>query len=135
MLNRMWAAVGSTGILRDLLATLDVVGRKSGRIISLPLVVAVVDGQRYVVSMLGNDASWVRNVRAAHGQAILRSRVREPVVLEEVPAAERPPILKAYLRRAPGARPHIPVDKNADLADFAKIAPAFPVFRLRSRAT
>jgi deazaflavin-dependent oxidoreductase (nitroreductase family) len=131
----MWAAVGSTGILRDLLVTLDVVGRKSGRIISLPVVVAVVDGQRYVVSMLGNDASWVRNVRAADGQAMLRGRVREPIVLEEVPATERPPILKAYLRRAPGARPHIPVDKDAELADFAKIASALPVFRVRSRAT
>lgn len=130
----MWAAVGSAGFLSDRLVTLEVVGRKSRRVVSLPLVVAVVDGQRYLVSMLGNDASWVKNVRAAEGHAILRSRVRVPVFLEELPAAERPSILKAYLQRAPGARPHIPVDKDADLAEFSRIAAAFPVFRVNSTA-
>jgi hypothetical protein len=135
VLNRIWATVGSAGLLKGWLATLEVIGRQSGRVVSLPVIVAVVDGQRYLVSMLGNDASWVKNVRDADGHAILRCRVREPVFLEELPAAERPSILKAYLRRAPGARPHIPVDKDADLAEFAKIAPAFPVFRVRSRAT
>ena len=40
------------------------------------------------------------------------------------------PILKAYLRRAPGARPHIAVDKDAPLAEFAAIAQQIPVFRV-----
>lgn len=133
ILNRIWATVGSAGFLSKWLVTLEVVGRKSRRVVSLPVIVAVVDGQRYLVSMLGNDASWVKNVRAADGRAILRNRVRESVFLEELPAAERPSFLKAYLRRAPGARPHIPVNKDADLADFARIAPAFPVFRVRYR--
>jgi hypothetical protein len=30
------------------------------------------------------------------------------------------------------ARPHMPVDKEAPLAEFEQIAPAFPVFRLAS---
>jgi hypothetical protein len=38
--------------------------------------------------------------------------------------------LKAYLQRAPGARPHVPVSKDAPLADFEQIAPAYPVFRV-----
>jgi hypothetical protein len=38
--------------------------------------------------------------------------------------------LRVYLQRAPGARPHIPVDKDAPLADFDRIAPAYPVFRV-----
>jgi len=29
------------------------------------MVTAECDGERYLVSMLGNDANWVRNVRAA----------------------------------------------------------------------
>jgi deazaflavin-dependent oxidoreductase (nitroreductase family) len=130
VLNRASAVVGSSGITSDFMETLEVVGRKSGRTISLPVVIAIVDGERYLVSMLGDDAQWVRNVRAAGGKAVLRSGGREAIRLEEVPADKRAPILKAYLQRAPGARPHIPVDKDAPLAEFEKIGGAFPVFRL-----
>ena len=31
----------------------------------MPLVVATVGGERYLVSMLGEEVNWVRNVRAA----------------------------------------------------------------------
>jgi hypothetical protein len=93
----------------------------------------VVAGERYLVSMLGENVQWVENVRAAGGRAALRSGGREEVQLEEVPAGRRAPILKAYLERAPGARPHVPVDKDAPLSEFEKIAPAFPVFRVASK--
>ena len=115
------------------MAALEVTGRKSGRVVSLPVVLAVVDGQRYLVSMLGESGQWVRNVRAAGGRAVLRSGGREEVQLEEVPTGQRAPILKAYLQRAPGARPHVPVNKDATLAEFERIAAAFPVFRVASR--
>ena len=75
---------------------------------------------------------WVHNVRAAGGKAVLRHGRREEIRLEEVPASERAPILKAYLQRAPGARPHVPVDKDAALSEFEKIAAAIPVFRVLS---
>jgi deazaflavin-dependent oxidoreductase (nitroreductase family) len=135
ILNRAWAAVASSGIASNYLVTLEVTGRKSGRTISLPLVVAIVDGQRYLVSMLGDNVQWVQNVRAAGGRAVLRSGGREEVQLEEVPPGRRAPILKAYLRRAPGARPHVPVNKDAALAEFQRVAAAFPVFRLASYKT
>ena len=75
---------------------------------------------------------WVHNVRAAGGRAVLRSGGREEIQLEEVPTDQRAPILRAYLQRAPGARPHVPVNKDAARAEFEKIAAAFPVFRLAS---
>jgi len=130
MLNRAWAAVVSSGVASNLYVTLEVTGRKSGRTVSLPVVVAVVDGQRYVVSMLGENVQWVQNVRAAGGRAVLRSGGREEVHLEEVPADQRAPILRAYLQRAPGARPHMPVNKDAPIAEFEKVATTFPVFRV-----
>jgi len=129
ILNRATAAVASSGVASNYLVTLDVTGRKSGRIASLPLVMAVVDGQRYLVSMLGENVHWVHNVRAAGGKAVLRSGGREEIQLEEVPTDQRAPILRAYLQRAPGARPHVPVNKDAALAEFEMIAGAFPVFR------
>ena len=94
ILNRAWAAVASSGVASNYLVTLEVTGRKSGRTISLPLVVAVVDGQRYLVSMLGDDVHWVQNVRAAGGRAVLRSGGREEIQLEEVPADQRTPHLE-----------------------------------------
>jgi deazaflavin-dependent oxidoreductase (nitroreductase family) len=130
ILNRATAAVASSGVASNYLVTLEVTGRKSGRTISLPLVMAIVDGQRYLVSMLGDNVHWVHNVRAAGGRAVLRSGGREEIQLEEVPTDQRAPILRAYLQRAPGARPHVPVNKDAALAEFEKIAEAFPIFRL-----
>lgn len=132
ILNRAWAAVASLGVASDYLATLEVTGRKSGRTASLPVVMAVVDGQRYLVSMLGDNAQWVHNVRAARGKAVIRSGVREEIQLEEVAVDRRAPILRIYLQRAPGARPHVPVNKDAALTEFQKVAAAFPVFRIAS---
>jgi deazaflavin-dependent oxidoreductase (nitroreductase family) len=133
ILNKGAAAVASSGVTSNYLVTLEVIGRKSGRTISLPVVMAVVDGQRYLVSMLGDNVQWVHNVRAAGGRAVLRSGGREQIQLEEVSIAQRAPILRAYLQRAPGARPHVPVDKDAALAEFERIAAAFPVFRVVAR--
>jgi len=130
IINRAWAALFSWGILPGYTTTLQVTGRKSGRTISQPMVVATVNGQRYLVSMLGENVQWVHNVRAAGGRAALLRKGREEVHLEEVPADQRAPILKAYLRIAPGARPHVPVDRDAPLEEFEKIATTFPVFRM-----
>lgn len=132
IINRAWATIFSTGIASNYLTTLEVTGRKSGRTIAQPMVIVIVDGQRYLVSMLGEQVQWVRNVRAAGGRVVLHSGGREEVHLEEVAAEQRAPILQAYLQVAPGARPHVPVDKDAPLTAFAEIAAAFPVFRVTS---
>ncbi|MBL8057421.1 MAG: nitroreductase family deazaflavin-dependent oxidoreductase [Anaerolineales bacterium] len=132
ILNRGWASLHALGIAPNYLVTLEVVGRRSGRPISFPLVLTVTAGERYLVSMLGTEAAWVRNVAAAGGQAVMRHGRVERVVLEEVPAEQRGPILKAYLQRAPGARPHIAVDKDAPLEAFAAAAPQIPVFRVKA---
>ncbi len=131
-LNRRLANRASRKATSNGIVALEVVGRKSGRIISFPLVMVSVGGQRYLASMLGENVQWVRNVRAAGGKAVLRSGGLEEVRLEEMPAGKRAPILKAYLQVANGARPHVPVDKDAPLAEFEKIAAEFPVFRLVS---
>lgn len=130
IMNRISALVFARGVARDYLVTLEVTGRRSGRRISLPLVMAVMDGQRYLVSMLGEKAAWVQNVRAENGKAILEHGRREEVRLEEIPIEQRAAVLKAYLQRAPGARPHVPIDKDAALSAFVRIADQIPVFRV-----
>ena len=132
VLNRLQAALHTLGIAPNYLVTLEVRGRRSGRTISLPLVMVVVEGERYLVSMLGADVDWVRNVKAANGNVTLRHGRREEVRLEEIPVDQRALVLKAYLKRAPGARPHVPVDKDAPLSEFEQIAAQIPVFRVIS---
>ncbi len=130
MMNRMQAREAAKKATSNGLVALEVVGRKSGKVISFPLVMVTINGQRYLVSMLGENAQWVSNVRAVGGNAVLCSGGREEVRLEEIPTEQRAPILKAYLQVAEGARPHIPVDKDAPLTEFEQIAAQYPVFRL-----
>jgi len=128
--NRLSAISFSAGIWPRRVATLEVRGRRSGRLISFPVVIAELAGERYLVSMLGERAAWPRNVRAADGRAFLRHGRRESVNLVEVDPAERAPILRQYVAVAPGGRPHIPVDRNAGLDEFERVAADFPVFRI-----
>lgn len=129
-LNRGWATLHAKGIAPGYLVTLEVTGRRSGRTISFPLVMANLEGERFLVSMLGADAGWVQNVKATGGKAVLRHGRTERIRLEELAIENRAPVLKAYLKRAPGARPHIPVDKDAPLEEFRKAAAQIPVFRV-----
>jgi len=140
IMNRISAIQFSAGLVSPKrAATVEVVGRRTGRLVSFPVVVTDYDGDRYLVAMLGNNANWVRNVRAANGIAVLRRGRREPVRLEEVDLGARAPILHRYLALAPGARPHLPVDRRAPLEEFERISAQFPVFRItrrrRARAT
>jgi len=132
ILKRGWAIVHSSGIAPDYLVTLEVVGRKTGKMTSFPLAMTGMNGERYLVSMLGEETNWVRNVRAARGKAQLRHGIREQVLLEEVDVGQRAPILKAYLQLAPRARPHISISKDAPISEFEKIASKYPVFRLKT---
>lgn len=130
IVNRASGALGATGVVHHGLARLETTGRKTGKRTSLPVVVAEVDGERYLVSMLGEDVNWVRNVRAAGGRAALQSGRRDEVRLDDVPVDRRAPVLKAYLEQAPGARAHFPVGPDASLAEFEKISADYPVFHV-----
>jgi hypothetical protein len=104
---------------------------RSGRLNRVPIVIGAYEGADYAVSMLGDRSVWVRNLRAGGGNATLRRGRRRPVRLTEVlDPNERAPIIKAYLQRAPGARPHIVIALDAPVEEFALIAPEYPVFRI-----
>ena len=129
-LNAAQARLAAAGVGPRWLVMVEVTGRRSGKTISFPAVIADYDGGRYLVSMLGQDTSWVRNVRASGGRAVLRHGDRQAVMLHEVDIDQRAPILRCYLQRAPGARAHIPVDYRAPVEAFEPIAARYPVFRI-----
>lgn len=122
-----WSALGPTS--REM-GVLEVRGRTSGQRRSTPVVVATVEGKSYLVSMLGPDSDWVKNVEAAHGYAVLRQGRRRPVHLVDVRPAERAPILSEYVRVATSGRHHFPVAVGAPLSEFETIAERYPVHRI-----
>jgi hypothetical protein len=131
VMNRVSAIQFGAGFLAPRhWVTVEVRGRSSGRVISFPAVVVHHGHERFLVSMLGERAHWVHNVRAADGRAVIRRGRRRAVRLVEIPAGDRAPILRRYLALAPGARPHVPVDRHAPLAEFEAVADRYPVFRM-----
>jgi hypothetical protein len=127
---RFWAMVQGLGLLPRRWVTLEVPGRTSGRTTRFPLGMADVDGQWFLVSMLGDRCNWVLNARAAGGRVVVHRGRRRQCQLVEVPVDERPAIIKRYVEKVPGGRPHIPVDRHAPVEDFVAVAAQHPVFRV-----
>jgi len=122
--------------------SLEVRGRTSGRTRATPVVETQHRGDTYIVALAG-EAQWVRNVRAAHGHAVLRRRRARQVRLEELPVSERAPVIAAYLSQARDrggeasaegqARSYFGLPPDAAVDDIAAVAGHYPVFRVRSR--
>lgn len=117
--------------------TLEVKGRRSGKIIRLSVTRVRHGGRAYLVS-LGGDSPWVQNVRAANGAAAIVSGRRAPVELVEIPVSERAPILLAYVNQrafthsgAQSARRFFGFQSRPALADMAAVADRYPVFEIR----
>ena len=128
--NRFMSWLASLGLMPSDTVTLEVKGRRSGMVRSNVVTWVKQDGERYLVSPRG-ESEWVRNVRAADGEAVIRHRGRQRVRLEEVPAEERAPIIKAYLAKtAMATRQHFGVDPKAEIEEFEAIAARHPVFRI-----
>jgi len=118
------------GLLPDLLVTLRTKNCRSGRLQAHILAPVTYEGQRYLVSMLGEGSNWVQNVRAMNGAAYIQRVVIRPVVLTEISPVQRAPILKAWCQVATSGRRHLPVPYDAPVSAFEAIAGDYPVFRI-----
>jgi deazaflavin-dependent oxidoreductase (nitroreductase family) len=128
--NRFQCWWSGLGLPPRVMAALEVRGRASGRRRANAVVIASVEGNRYLVSMLGQRSDWVKNVEAAHGDAVIRQGSRRRVHLVLVPPEQRAPILREYVRIAPSGRQHFPLPVGAPLSDFEAIAERYPVYRI-----
>ena len=129
-INGATARVAAAGRGPSQLYMLEVHGRRSGKEIRFPVVVADYEGEQYLVSMLGDDTNWVRNVRAAGGRAFLARGRREAVRLDEVDGPARGAILRRYLACSPGAQSHIDISPTASVEHVERLAPQYPIFRV-----
>ena len=140
MVNRAWKCVVGAGLTpsswpgepRIGSIAIETTGRRSGQARSQVVTWVQVEGERYLVSMLGERSDWVRNARAANGNAAIRHGGRQPVRLVEVPVEQRAPILRAYLKRTRiSTQEHLGgIDVDAPIEEFQRVAPRHPVFRI-----
>ncbi|WP_280672365.1 MULTISPECIES: nitroreductase family deazaflavin-dependent oxidoreductase [unclassified Kitasatospora] len=110
---------------------LAVRGRKSGEWRTTPVNVLSHDGNRYLVAPRGHT-QWVRNLRVTGTGELRLGRRSETFHATELTDAEKPDVLRAYLKRwkfEVGAF-FQGVDANASDAELLRIAPGYPVFRI-----
>jgi deazaflavin-dependent oxidoreductase (nitroreductase family) len=133
--NRLVAALTRLGVSVLGSRVLEVRGRTSGEPRRTPVNLLTFEGGRYLVAPRG-QAQWVRNLRASGGEgALLLGRRRETFAATELEDDEKPPLLRAYLKRwkleigvfFQGVGPDSPDE------ELRRIAPGYPVFRLRDR--
>jgi len=123
-MTRLGVSVWGSRVLR-------VKGRKSGQWHSTPVNPLTWEDHRYLVAPRG-ETQWVRNLRAAGTGELLLGRRIEAFRAVEIPDEEKPPILRAYLKRwraevgifFDGASASSPEE------ELRRIAIRHPVFRL-----
>ncbi|HZZ48640.1 MAG TPA: nitroreductase/quinone reductase family protein, partial [Pseudonocardia sp.] len=108
---------------------LRVKGRKSGEWRSTPVNLLTLDGADYLVAPRGL-AQWVRNLRAiGTGELVVGRRV-ETFRATELADADKPAVLRAYLKRWKFEVGVFFDGVGADASDedLLRIAPGYPVF-------
>nr|WP_042450661.1 nitroreductase family deazaflavin-dependent oxidoreductase [Streptacidiphilus jiangxiensis] len=110
---------------------LAVRGRKSGEWRTTPVNLLVIDGRRYLVAPRGHT-QWVRNMRAVGGGELRLGKKVETFDATELTDADKPVVLRAYMKQWAWEVSYFFGDVNADSpeAELQRIAPGFPVFRI-----
>jgi deazaflavin-dependent oxidoreductase (nitroreductase family) len=124
LLTRLGISVAGSRVL-------EVRGRKSGEWRRTPVNLLEFEGGRYLVAPRGHT-QWVRNIRASGRGRLLVGRRSEEISVTELADDEKPPLLRAYLRKWKwevgaffgGVGPDDPD------SELRKIAPDHPVFRI-----
>ncbi|WP_128378108.1 nitroreductase family deazaflavin-dependent oxidoreductase [Streptomyces cavernae] len=124
-----WLARRGVSILGH--AELSVRGRKSGEWRRVPVNPLPYEDGPYLVSARGHS-DWVRNMRAAGGGRLQVGRRTREFTAVELPDAEKPAILRTYLKKWGWEVGRFFGDVNADSTDEELLAAAHkhPVFRI-----
>jgi hypothetical protein len=99
----------------------------------VPVNLLTYENDRYLVAPRG-QTQWVRNMRAALAGELRVGRRTEAFTAAEIADSDKPPILRAYLKRwkfevgvfFDG------VDANSTDEELRRIAPDHPVFRIET---
>ncbi|MGO9028275.1 MAG: nitroreductase/quinone reductase family protein [Acidimicrobiales bacterium] len=131
--NNVVAVLTRSGISIWGSRVLEVAGRTTGLPRRVPVNLLSLENDHYLVSARGTG-QWVRNVRAAGGRLdLLLGRRRQHWVATELTDDQKPPVLRAYLRRWKAEVGVFFDGVGADSTDeeLRAIGPNHPVFVLR----
>ena len=144
--NAVISSLLHTGIKVWSFSLLTVRGRKSGKPIVTPLAIFVQDQKRYLIATYG-VVNWVRNLRAAGGEATLtRRRHSEKIRAIELEPEAAALVFREALRSGPPGvpavifrvyrallvLPYLGVTENASLEEFEREVLTHPVFLVQS---
>jgi deazaflavin-dependent oxidoreductase (nitroreductase family) len=131
--NRAVALLTAAGVSVMGSRVLRVRGRTSGQWRETPVNLLTLDGTRYLLAPRGHT-QWVKNLRVAGGGELRLGRRTEGFVAEELPDAEKPPVMRAYLKRWKWEVGQFfeGVDEKSPDDVLLRTAPGFPVFRITS---
>jgi deazaflavin-dependent oxidoreductase (nitroreductase family) len=129
------AAVGAlvrVGIGPAHMRVLEVRGRKSGKLYSLPVDLLEQGQALFLVAPRGRT-QWVRNAEAQGEVTLRRGGQAARYRLRPLPDAEKPAILKAYLDRFHReVQSFFPVRAGSAVEEFAALAGRYPAFELQA---
>jgi deazaflavin-dependent oxidoreductase (nitroreductase family) len=110
---------------------LEVKGRKTGEPRRVPVNLLTFEDAQYLVAPRG-ETQWVRNLRAAGDGVLILGGKRQPFTAVELTDADKPALLRAYLKRwkAEVGVFFDGVSADSPDAEIDRIAPRHPVFRL-----
>jgi deazaflavin-dependent oxidoreductase (nitroreductase family) len=113
---------------------LEVRGRKTGEPRQVPVNLLTHEGTQYLVAPRG-ETQWVRNLRVAGDGVLLLGRRRQAFTAVELADAEKPELLRAYLKRwkAEVGVFFDGVSATSPDSEVERIAPRHPVFRITTR--
>jgi deazaflavin-dependent oxidoreductase (nitroreductase family) len=129
--NRLVAALTRLGLSVYGSRVLEVKGRKSGEWRSTPVNLLRFEGVDYLVAPRGHT-QWVKNLRATPEGRLRVGRRLQPFTAVELGDDEKPPLLRAYLKKwkfEVGAF-FGGVGPDSSDEELRRIAPDHPVFRL-----
>lgn len=131
LLNGLVASLTKAGVSLWGSRVLAVRGRKSGEWRTTPVNLLTHEGERYLVAPRGHT-QWVRNLRAAGTGELRVGRRTEAFSATELPDADKPEVLRAYLRRWKWEVGYFfeGIGPDAPAEDLLRVAPGYPVFRV-----
>ena len=130
VLNHAIGVLVRFGIGLPHMRVLEVRGRKTGTLYSLPVDVLLEGNRTYLVAPRGYT-QWVRNAEASGEVTLRRGRRVERYRLRALPDSEKPPILKAYLDRfRREVQRYFPIPAGSPAEQFAPLAPRYPAYEL-----
>ena len=130
LFNKAFGVLVGLGLGPSHTYLLEVKGRRTGRVYTMPVSVVEIGATMFLVAPRGRT-QWARNVEAAPDVTLSRGSRRRTYRVRAVPDSEKAPVLSVYLQRFRSVvQRYFPVPAGSPPAAFAPIAARYPVFEI-----